>query len=220
MIEALLEPLHHPRGWPYRMAICGALQPQLGLLAFEATHLVGIDRRGDPFGTLFESGHQLALDFADVTDVSRSDAPHPAHLEAAMSFVDDLPPEATLVIRCPRGISRSTALALGLLARAVAPPRAARLLHSLCPFACPNLLLVRLWDDLLGLDGELVEMSGRFPTFVWRHVDGCGTPALSAEPSRMELGQSSFAEPRSPIPPFQGGRVGASRPGWGDVEAG
>lgn len=173
ILPLLAEPTRHPRDWPYRMAICGAYELRRGFLAGAGTHILGIQRRNMPFGEpLLTRDRHLILEFDDVTDPARPEAPSVAHLEAAMAFVDNLPEEAALVIHCMQGVSRSTALALGLLAREVPPLRAGHLLHSLRPSACPNPLLVRLWDDLLGLRGELVQVAERFPTVVWRK-DGC-----------------------------------------------
>lgn len=170
MIAPLLDdaaPLH-PRGWPMRMTICGAYEMRQGFVSWEVSHIISIQQAALPYrgADLSEEVH-LLLDFDDVTDPSRLGAPTLAHLASAMSFVDSLPAEAVLVVHCAQGVSRSTALALGLLAREVPPARAAALLHGLRPFACPNPLLVRLWDDLLGFDGALIDAASPFPTLVW-----------------------------------------------------
>ena len=180
MIEALLDaPPRHPRGWPCRMAIWGSLELRRGAVLRETTHLVSIDQDGSAFESAEMAGRHLALDLDDVTEAAHPGAPTLAHLDSLLTFVDRLPASAALVIRCPHGISRSTALALGILAREVPPLRAAFLLHRLRPFACPNALLVRLWDELLGLDGELVEVAGHFPTFTWPYGDGAMAPDQS-----------------------------------------
>ena len=173
MIEALVDgPLHHPRGWPCRMSIWGSLELHRGAVLAEVTHIVSVERDESALPLHPAAGRHLVLDLDDVSEAASPGAPTLRHLDALMTFVDRLPADAALVIRCPHGISRSTALALGLLAREVPPLRAAYLLHRLRPFACPNALLVRMWDELLGLDGDLVEVAGHFPTFTWRHGDG------------------------------------------------
>lgn len=168
MTEALLaEGSRHPQGWPYRMTVSGAYEARHGFVTWEGTHILSIDDRDARGLDGSAVDRQLVLQFGDVVDSSRPGAPEVAHLEAAMDFVDSLPEEAVLVIRCIPGVSRSTALALGLLAREVPPVRAGSLLHALRPFACPNPLLVRLWDDLLGLGGELITVAAAFPTMFW-----------------------------------------------------
>lgn len=155
------------------MVICGAYEARQGFVAWEGTHILSIDDREGRGSHSPASDRRLVLHFGDVVDSARLDAPEAAHLETAMAFVDALPAEAVLVVQCLPGVSRSTALALGLLAREVSPERAGYLLHSLRPFACPNLLLVRLWDDLLGLGGELIGVAEAFPTVFWpQHEPG------------------------------------------------
>lgn len=178
MMETLLEgAMLGPSGWPYRMTICGAYELRQGFVSWQGTHVLSIQRGGARYhGPALPADRHLVLEFDDVTDPSRLDAPTLAHLAAAMAFVDALPAEAALVVHCTQGVSRSTALTLGLLAREVPPMEAAGLLHTLRPFACPNPLVVRLWDDLLGLQGELVVAACHFPTVSWRH----GTDASRA----------------------------------------
>lgn len=169
MIQPLLETSpRHPTGWRYSMAICGAYELRSSLPAFACTHILGIQARSLPFGgPLLAAERHLVLEFDDVAEPSLSDAPTIRHIEAAMEFVDALPTDAMLAIHCMQGISRSTALALGLLAREVPPAQAGLLLHSLRPFACPNALMIRLWDEELDLKGELIDVAERFPTLVW-----------------------------------------------------
>jgi predicted protein tyrosine phosphatase len=200
VIEALLDGAsRHPGGWPCRMTICGAAEVLHDALAWDCTHVVSIGRGDVSHGALIAEERLLSLGFGDVTDVARRDAPTTRHLEAAMAFVDRLPAAASLAILCPRGVSRAPALALGLLAREVPPLRAAFLLHELRPFACPNPLVVRLWDDLLGFGGELIEAAGHFPTVVWRHGDGVpGGPPARLAVSRHGAGGASRRRRASP----------------------
>lgn len=151
-----------------RMAVCGAHELRQGFVSWRGSHIISIQQGSLPYrGPDLGDENHLVLDFDDVTDPSRLGAPTLAHLASAMSFIDALPSEAVLIVHCAQGVSRSTALALGLLAREVPPGRAAALLHGLRPFACPNPLLVRLWDELLGLDGALIDAASPFPTLVW-----------------------------------------------------
>ena len=169
MIEPLLsEPTRHPQQWPYRVALCGTLELKQGFLAWDGTHIISIEGSpGGPSRLSAESDWRLSLAFEDVSDAARPDAPKAAHLDAAMAFVDELPADAALVIHSVPGFSRSTARVLGLFAREVSPARAGCLLHALRPFACPNPLVVKLWDDALELGGELVEVAEQFPTLAW-----------------------------------------------------
>lgn len=165
----------HPHGWPCRMRVCGQYEARQHVAQWQPTHLVSIKRRELAYrGPAFPAERHLLLEFEDVTDAAHPEAPSQAHLDAALSFIDALPQDASVLIHCLQGLSRSTALAFGLLAREVAPLRAAYLLHQLRPQATPNLLMLRLWDERLGLHGELVRAGGHFPCQVWRHGDGLG----------------------------------------------
>ena len=114
------------------------------------------------------------LEFEDTTDHDDPEAPTQAHLDAAIAFVDALPDDARLLIHCLQGVSRSTGLALGLLARQMSPLRASYHLHRARPVAAPNMLIVKMWDQKLELAGALTTQGKRFPCQVWRHGDGLG----------------------------------------------
>lgn len=176
MMEALIDHAHHhPLGWPCRMRICGQYEARQYVDLWQPTHLVSIKQRERPYrGPPFPAERHLVLEFEDVTDASHPGAPTNAHLDAVLTFIDAVPQEACVLIHCLQGLSRSTALAMGLLAREVQPLRAAYLLHGLRPQAVPNPLLVRLWDERLDLHGDLAKEGARFPCQVWRHGDGLG----------------------------------------------
>lgn len=176
MIEATIEyGTRHPHGWPCRIRICGQYEARQYVEQWQPTHLVSIKRRELAYrGPAFPAERHLLLEFEDVTDAAHLEAPSRAHLDAALAFIDALPNDASVLIHCLQGLSRSTALAFGLLAREVTPMRAAYLLHGLRPQATPNPLILKLWDARLGLQGELVRAGGHFPCQVWRHGDGLG----------------------------------------------
>jgi predicted protein tyrosine phosphatase len=175
-MDALLDGTsRHPNGWPFRLAVCGQYEARQWFEKMQATHVVSIRKEGRAFHPpKVDAAHHLVLSFGDTHDASHPDAPTAAHIEEAVAFVDALPADARVLVHCLQGLSRSTGLVLGLLAREVSPLRAGYLLHQLRPVATPNKLLVKLWDARLGLDGELVRVVGHFPCQVWRHGDGLG----------------------------------------------
>ena len=65
-----------------------------------------------------------------------------AVLMEALAFSRRLQSDARLLIHCAAGISRSSALALAILAQYVPPERSGALLHRLRPMAIPNLLMI------------------------------------------------------------------------------
>ncbi len=153
-MDALLDATssRHPNGWPLCLAVCGQYEARQW---FE--HDAGDACRQHPKeGRAFHPPRSpperhLVLSFEDTHDAAHPDAPRIDHIEATIAFVDALPADARLLVHCLQGLSRSTGLVLGLLAREVSPWRAGYLLHRLRPVATPNMLLVRLWDERLGL---------------------------------------------------------------------
>jgi predicted protein tyrosine phosphatase len=165
----------HPNGWPLRLAVCGQYEARQWFERMQATHVVSIRKEGRAFHPpKVDAARHLVLSFEDTHDASHADAPTAAHIEQAVVFVDAMPADARVLVHCLQGLSRSTGLVLGLLAREVSPLRAGYLLHQLRSVATPNTLLVKLWDERLGLGGELVRVGELFPCQVWRHGDGLG----------------------------------------------
>lgn len=176
-MDALLDEsaIRHPNSWPLRLAVCGQYEARQWFEAMQATHVISIRKEGRAFHPpKVDAARHLVLSFEDTLDAAHPDAPQLAHVEAAVAFIDALPSDARLLVHCLQGLSRSTALVLGILAREVSPLRAGFLLHRLRPVATPNTLLVKLWDERLGLGGELMRVGGVFPAKFWRHGDGLG----------------------------------------------
>lgn len=173
-VVSIAEAVRHPNGWQHHLRVLGQYEARREAAAWPATHVIGITRSALVYRGPQMPESQLVLRFDDVEDPAHPEAPQPEHIEAAMRFVDALPGDARLIVHCLQGLSRSTGMTLGLLAREVSPARAAYLLHCCRPVAIPNPLLVRLWDERLGLGGELVRVGALFPCQVWRHGDGLG----------------------------------------------
>lgn len=102
-----------------------------------------------------------------------------------LAFARRLPGEATVIVHCWMGISRSPAAAF-VLACALAPTAAetaiARELRRRSPSATPNPLLVRHGDEQLGRGGRMVEAIARI-----------GRGRLAAGGSPFELDTSLLA---------------------------
>lgn len=76
-----------------------------------------------------------------------------------------------LLIHCAKGVSRSPALALVILADWYgmgAEGEAVARLHELCPKAAPNRLIVEQGDMLLGRDGDLMQTMLEHPALAHR----------------------------------------------------
>ena len=102
---------------------------------------------------------QLVLAFEDCDDESLGYAvATPDQMQAGLAFLRDNR-EGSLLVHCMHGVGRSAALALMDLADRLGPgheDEAVATLLTLRPEATPNLVAVRMADDLLGRSGELL----------------------------------------------------------------
>jgi len=131
--------------------------------------------------TIAPANH-LILGMDDITEpLNGYVAPADEHVIRLIAFVQRWNRARPLVIHCYAGISRSTAGAF-VAACALNPQRdecsIARALRQASATAIPNIRIVSLADRVLGRNGRMtsaVEMIGR------------GTPAMEAEPFRLDL---------------------------------
>jgi predicted protein tyrosine phosphatase len=173
--DALYVPLlgtnpSHPNGWSVRMIVASQTEARHNRAIYAPSHLISIRADGTKLLSMIDlpAERHLQLLFGDVTDPDEPDAAQAEHIEQAFAFIDSLPEDAHLLIHCLRGIGRSTALTLGILARYMQPEEAAAALHALRPEAKPNRHVTGLCDTALGLKGKLARQALRFPAKVWK----------------------------------------------------
>lgn len=107
-----------------------------------------------------EPANHLRLAVNDI-DAPHEGLVHPCetHVEALLRFAQTWNRQGPLVVHCWAGISRSTAAAfITICALNPAAPEelVARRIRQASPTACPNRLLVRLADDMLGRRGRML----------------------------------------------------------------
>ncbi|MCA1366565.1 phosphatase [Bradyrhizobium sp. BRP14] len=160
----------HPNGWPVRVIVSSQTEARHNRGLWAPTHLISIRAPGTRLLSMIElpPERHLELFFGDATDPDAPDAARPEAIDATFAFIDRLPADAHLLIHCLRGIGRSTALTLGVLARYMTPEKAAAELHALRPEAKPNRHVVGLCDAALDLKGKLAKQALRFPAKVWK----------------------------------------------------
>jgi predicted protein tyrosine phosphatase len=86
-------------------------------------------------------------------------APSPEQIATILALPEGLGRDATLLIHCHAGVSRSTAAAymLACVARSPGEEQAlAAQLRAVCPEATPNALMVALADERLGRGGAMI----------------------------------------------------------------
>lgn len=174
MFEPLTDGDQHPHRWRCSIGISGAYEARQHGPGWGVSHLLSIHRDASMLRTMdgIPPERHLVLTFDDTADTAHPLAPRPEHVGAVCAWIDGLPEDARLLIQCQQGLSRSTAIGLGVLARYRPPEDAGALLHRLRPVAIPNALIVRQWDRTLGLKGALSRVAKRFPCRTWRSAKG------------------------------------------------
>lgn len=161
----------HPNGWPICMIVASQTEARHNRATWAPTHLISIRAPETKLLSMIDlpPEQHLQLLFGDVTDPEEHEAARATDIDKAFAFIDTLPQDAHLLVHCLRGIGRSTALTLGILARYMGPEEAAAALHGLRPEAKPNRHVTGLCDAALGLKGKLAKQALRFPAKVWKH---------------------------------------------------
>jgi predicted protein tyrosine phosphatase len=84
----------------------------------------------------------------------------PKQIQEILAFTASLVPTDNLLVHCHAGISRSTAVACGILCQHGLTPRdSIKHVLSIRKQAFPNRYILKLFDELLGLEGELANVA-------------------------------------------------------------
>jgi predicted protein tyrosine phosphatase len=147
-----------------KITICGI--SELGLhCEAGVTHVLSILDPAWPDPEAFRDfppHRREALRFHDVIEPTQGDVPTGDHVARLLAFGEDVMVAGTaahLLIHCHAGISRSTAAAVLLLAKAEPARRPEDIFAEVArlrPRAWPNLLLLELGERALGRTGEIV----------------------------------------------------------------
>lgn len=146
--------------------VCAKSGVKKAVKRFEATHVLSTLDPGDRlFRPLrIQPQHHFQLWFEDQEDPAACYAPTLDHAQRILAWGQELLPDARVVVHCLAGACRSTAIGLALWLQSNGVDRLtegeAWLLNHR-PSACPNLLLAKYFDQLLGLDGALVTACDR-----------------------------------------------------------
>ena len=101
---------------------------------------------------------QLVLCFDDISiPVDDYILPQKKHIEKALDFAESIG-NGSLIIHCVAGISRSSAIALAIIAKSLGigkEDQAIKELQILNPYCLPNKLVVKLADEILGHEMKL-----------------------------------------------------------------
>ena len=116
----------------------------------------------DPFRVESEHPKQLVLCFDDIS-VPLDDfiEPQEKHILQALSFADRIG-EGSILIHCHAGISRSSAIALAVIAKRIGKgkePESIKILEQINPHARPNKSIVWLTDEILERNRKLYDIA-------------------------------------------------------------
>ena len=105
---------------------------------------------------------QLVLCFDDIaTPEGEWILPKERHVRSALEFADELI-GGSLLVHCHAGISRSSGIALGIIAKRLGPGKEKQALielEKINPNCAPNALLVWFIDEILERGGTLYKMA-------------------------------------------------------------
>ena len=105
---------------------------------------------------------QLVLCFDDIASPKDDwGLPSKKHVQSALNFADELS-GSSLLIHCHAGISRSSAVALAIIAKGLGAgkeKRAFKELERINPNCAPNALVIWLTDEILERGGTLYKMA-------------------------------------------------------------
>lgn len=139
--------------------ICGRSQLSKTMKRVDATHVLSItDMDKRPFlRPGFDPANWLWLKFEDVLNKNDLYAPTRQQVEQILKWGQALPVDATVVVHCEAGVSRSTAAVLSLLVQQ-SPNDIEGCINRLLeirPQSCPNPVITRFADELLNCGGQL-----------------------------------------------------------------
>lgn len=125
----------------------------------EITYLVSIGHGDDPLPEGFDNAERKVRLL--IADVVTQEGATEGDVQGIIQLAEQLRSEiGTLLIHCEAGISRSTATALIIHACWLGPgleDEAMQRVGAQRPYAIPNRRMVAIADNLLGLDGRLLQ---------------------------------------------------------------
>jgi len=134
------------------------------------THLVSIVDPGDQLFLTprLKEVNLLSLKFDDVLDEHELFAPTRKDVECILDFTKELPDDAVVLVHCFAGVSRSTAAAAAIVAQNLlqngftdVADRSVETVREVRPMLCPNPIISKFADELLGLNGQFFEACER-----------------------------------------------------------
>ena len=112
----------------------------------------------EPFRVQGDEPKQLILRFDDINEpIDDYVVPQMIHIKKALDFAHEIE-DGSLLVHCRAGISRSSAIALAVIAKRLGSGKeeeAVNTLEHINPNCRPNKSIVEMTDELLERDGKL-----------------------------------------------------------------
>lgn len=156
------------KGTVMELFICG-LEKVPGMIHLHGiTHVLsllrGRERNELVLPPEFSRDNWLLLDMDDVISEEADFAPRIDQVKRFLEWGKGLPQDARVLVHCRAGVSRSTSAALALKVQEIGIHRIDQAIEWLVdhrPIACPNPIISKHADQLLGAGGELFAKAER-----------------------------------------------------------
>jgi len=139
----------------FKLKITGIVEAKL--FSWWATHTISL------VSIPFENNgrNHLVIHMSDVKkpNLKRTE-PTRNHIDQILNYTKNLNDKDKLLIHCHQGISRSTAVAIGIaIQHGLAISDAFEYIRKIRPVMIPNTLILNLFDEALNLNGKLKDYS-------------------------------------------------------------
>lgn len=150
----------------FELKILGVFEASLFMKNGWPTRVVSIIDPNDEFKS--HGKHHIVMQLHDIASHINDSyiTPTREHLEEILDFTKDLTHDDKLLVHCHMGVSRSTAIACGILIQhGMSYEEAYEHVRSVRDCLLPNTLFVKYIDDKFGFNGKFVEfiLSNRTP---------------------------------------------------------
>lgn len=143
----------------FDIKICGITEAGIWVNNNWPTKVISLINQDTELNYTFDDHLILRLDDVESQTLPDWIVPNMSHVDDVVDFTKDLTDDDKLLIHCHQGISRSTAMAIGvLISHHFFPQEAYDKITEVREFIFPNLLIIKLIDDKFNLNNELVDI--------------------------------------------------------------
>lgn len=143
----------------FDLKICGYEELRHVIVRWKPSHVLSILNDMEPL-----DGNHLFIEVSDIPrPIEGHVHPQREHLEQVFAFTRDLTDEDRLLVHCYAGMSRSTAIAIGVLIQhGLAYDEAFKHVETIRPILMPNQMFIELIDEYFDLRGDLAAMVAEY----------------------------------------------------------